>query len=41
MAKFYMEDGSTKNGDAIYDEWLFKQLKESYVKSYESFAAAP
>lgn len=35
MAKFYMEDGSTKNGDAIYDEWLFKQLKESCVKSYE------
>lgn len=29
MAKFYMEDGSIKSGDTIYNEWLLKQIHTS------------
>ena len=36
MAKFYMEDGSIKSGDTIYNEWLLKQIHTSCdVRAYD------
>lgn len=41
MAKFYMEDGSIKSGDRIFNEWRSKQIRDSFEGSQEDEERSP